>query len=96
MSERPEPIAPDELAEAVEQLDGWQLEGDALCRTFEFDDFVAAFGFMASAALVAERINHHPDWSNVYSKVTVELSTHDVGGITRLDLELAEAMNALA
>jgi 4a-hydroxytetrahydrobiopterin dehydratase len=75
---------------------GWRRAGDKLQRTFQFQDFVAAFGFMASAALVAERMNHHPEWSNVYRTVRVELSTHDADGITALDIELARAMNALA
>lgn len=75
---------------------GWTVEDGALSRTFRFADFVAAFGFMASAALVAERMNHHPEWSNVYSRVTVRLSTHDVGGISELDFELAARMSDLA
>jgi len=75
---------------------GWTRAGDKLQRTFEFRDFVAAFGFMTSAALVAERMNHHPEWFNVYKTVRVELATHDAGGITALDFELARAMNALA
>jgi 4a-hydroxytetrahydrobiopterin dehydratase len=65
-------------------------------REFAFPDFVSAFGFMASAALVAERMNHHPDWSNVYGTVKVALSTHDAGGITASDLELSAAMDELA
>ena len=75
---------------------GWTRAGDTLTRTFQFKDFVTAFGFMASAALVAERMNHHPDWSNVYRTVNVALSTHDAGGITALDVELARAMTAIA
>ena len=77
-------------------LPGWSRAGDKLARTFEFADFVAAFGFMAKVALVAERMNHHPEWFNVYRTVKVELATHDAGGITALDVELAKAMNALA
>ena len=77
-------------------LDGWTREGDKLHRTFQFADFVTAFGFMASAALVAERMNHHPEWFNVYRTVRVDLSTHDAGGITALDFELARAMSKLA
>jgi len=75
---------------------GWTRAGDKLQRTFQFEDFVAAFGFMASAALVAERMNHHPEWFNVYRTVRVELATHDAGGITALDFELARAMSSLA
>lgn len=74
----------------------WTRTGDKLTRTFQFKDFVTAFGFMASAALVAERMNHHPEWSNVYRTVKVELNTHDAGGITALDVELARAMSAIA
>ena len=75
---------------------GWKRSGEKLQRTFQFQDFVAAFGFMASAALIAERMNHHPEWFNVYRTVRIELSTHDAEGITALDFELARAMNALA
>lgn len=75
---------------------GWTRSGDKLTRTFELKDFVSAFGFMASCALVAERMNHHPEWFNVYRTVKVELSTHDAGGISMMDFELARAMSALA
>jgi 4a-hydroxytetrahydrobiopterin dehydratase len=85
-----------EIAAALEGLDGWSRDGDKLLREFRFADFVAAFGFMAGAALVAERMNHHPEWFNVYGTVRVHLATHDAGGITSKDLELARAMNALA
>ena len=75
---------------------GWTRAADKLQRTFQFQDFVGAFGFMASVALVAERMNHHPEWFNVYRTVRVELATHDAGGITALDFELARAMTGLA
>jgi len=75
---------------------GWALEGGKLARTFQFDDFVGAFGFMSQVALVAERMNHHPEWFNVYRTVRVDLTTHDAGGISELDFELAAAMEALA
>ena len=65
-------------------------------KTFEFADFVAAFGFMTRVALVAERMNHHPEWFNVYRRVEVKLTTHDAGGITELDFELARVMEAAA
>ena len=74
----------------------WQLRNDKLYRQFLFADFVTAFGFMAQAALIAERMNHHPEWSNVYSRVDVELTTHDVGGLSMLDVELARRMDAAA
>jgi 4a-hydroxytetrahydrobiopterin dehydratase len=74
---------------------GWQVAAGKLHKTFKFADFVEAWGFMSRAALVAEKMDHHPDWSNVYSTVIVELNTHDAGGITSLDFELAGIMNAL-
>ena len=74
----------------------WESRGDRIARSFSFPDFVTAFGFMAEIALVAERLNHHPEWFNVYGTVKVELSTHDAGGITALDFELAQAMNEAA
>ena len=75
---------------------GWTRADKYLERTFQFKDFVTAFGFMAQSALVAERMNHHPEWENVYRTVRVKLSTHDAGGITKLDFELARAMSAIA
>lgn len=75
---------------------GWQLREGKLHREFRFDDFVRAFAFMSAAAIIAEKMNHHPEWSNVYSRVTVDLTTHDAGGITELDFELAAAMSDLA
>ena len=75
---------------------GWTRAADHLERTFQFKDFITAFGFMAQSALVAERMNHHPDWENVYRTVRVKLSTHDAGGVTEKDFELARAMSAIA
>lgn len=77
-------------------LAGWTLREGKLHKAFKFADFAEAFGFMAASALVAERLNHHPNWSNVYNQVQVDLSTHDVGGITELDFTLAQRMNELA
>ncbi len=85
-----------EISTALQELDGWSRDGDKLLREYRFADFVAAFGFMAGAALVAERMNHHPEWFNVYGTVRVHLATHDAGGITRKDVELARAMDAIA
>lgn len=79
----------------LEQLEGWILDDGRLHRRFEFDDFVHAFGFMTSVALVAERMNHHPDWMNVYNRVEVHLSSHDVGGLSDRDFELARRISAL-
>jgi 4a-hydroxytetrahydrobiopterin dehydratase len=83
---------------ALARLHGWsEVKGrDAISRTFTFPDFNAAFGFMTRAALVAEKLDHHPEWFNVYDKVEVTLATHDAGGVTERDVTLAEAMNRLA
>ena len=91
-------LTPDERRAALGRLAGWQqVTGrDAITRTFTFADFNAAFGFMARAALVAEKMDHHPEWSNVYRTVTVTLSTHDAGGLTERDIALAEAMDRIA
>jgi 4a-hydroxytetrahydrobiopterin dehydratase len=80
------------------RLPGWRLvDGrDALHKTFTFKDFSAAFGFMTRAALAAERMNHHPEWLNVWNRVEVTLSTHDAGGLTERDLKLAEIMDRIA
>ena len=69
---------------------------DAIYRSFKFADFTAAFGFMTQAALVAEKMDHHPEWFNVYARVDVTLSTHDAGGLTDKDIKLAAAMDAIA
>ena len=89
-------LSEDELAALAAGLESWEVSGRELRRTFRFGSFVEAFGFMTSAALVAEKLNHHPDWSNVYSTVEVALSTHDRCGVTELDVELAHAMDGLA
>ena len=96
MGERPKKLSDDDIAAAMSALDGWRVENGKLHREYRFATFVEAFGFMASAALVAEAMDHHPEWFNVYRTVRVDLSTHDAGGITRLDLELAKRMNTLA
>ncbi len=84
-----------QIAEHMKALPEWELGSDRIKRTFRFKDFVEAFGWMSSVALVAERMNHHPEWRNVWSTVEVELSTHDAGGLTELDMRLAAAMDAL-
>ena len=73
----------------------WSVEGEKLRRDFQFRDFVEAFGFMSQVALLAESRNHHPNWSNVYNRVTIELTTHDLGGLSDLDTELAIAIDTL-
>jgi 4a-hydroxytetrahydrobiopterin dehydratase len=90
------PLSDEDLTTALETLPGWRIEEGKLHREFTFDDFVAAFGFMARAALCAERSNHHPEWFNVYNTVRVDLSTHDAGGITEMDVALAKELNGLA
>ena len=91
-------LTAEERETALTELEGWTLvDGrDAITRAFKFKDFNEAFGFMARAALIAEKLDHHPEWFNVYNKVDVTLSTHDAGGLTELDLTLARAMNNLA
>lgn len=73
----------------------WTVAGDKLTRTFKFDNFVQAFGFMSSAAILAEKHDHHPEWSNVYNKVEIALTTHEADGITQRDFDLAAAMEKL-
>src|SRR5690606_26326502 len=83
---------------ALARLPGWdEVEGrDAIAKKFIFRNFNEAFGFMSRAALMAEKLDHHPEWFNVYKTVEVTLSTHDAGGVTELDIKLAEAMNRFA
>ncbi|MEQ1607406.1 MAG: 4a-hydroxytetrahydrobiopterin dehydratase [Hyphomonadaceae bacterium] len=85
-------------ASALQQLKGWsETPGrDAIAKTFKFADFNAAFGFMTRVALKADQMDHHPEWSNVYSKVEVVLTTHDAGGVTDKDVTLAKFMDGLA
>jgi 4a-hydroxytetrahydrobiopterin dehydratase len=84
--------------DALGKLDGWsEVTGrDAISRKFVFKDFNQAFGFMTRAALIAEKMDHHPEWFNVYKTVEVTLATHDAGGVTELDVKLAAAMDKLA
>jgi 4a-hydroxytetrahydrobiopterin dehydratase len=83
---------------AIGKLAGWsEVDGrDAIKKNFKFKDFNEAFGFMTRVALVAEKMDHHPEWFNVYNRVEVTLSTHDAGGVTKKDIALAEAMDAFA
>ena len=93
-----EKLTGDARRTALAKLAGWsEVEGrDAIAKTFTFKDFNAAFGFMTRVALVAEKLDHHPEWSNVYRTVNVTLSTHDAGGLTALDVQLAQAMDRRA
>ena len=92
---RPSKLDDEEIRERLAGMPSWKVVNGKLHRSFRFKDFVHAFGFMTSLALVAEDLDHHPDWSNVYNRVVIDLSTHDVGGITKLDFEFAEAANKL-
>ena len=91
-------LSPEARGAALAGLAGWhEVSGrEAIAKTFVFADFNEAFGFMTRAALVAEKSDHHPEWRNVYKTVEVVLATHDAGGLTSLDIELAKAMNAIA
>ena len=95
-----EKLSEDERGDLIGPLldAGWTHDAgrDALSKRFQFGTFVEAFGFMAQAALHAEKLNHHPEWSNVYNRVDVTLTTHDAGGLTKLDATLAKRMDALA
>lgn len=93
---RRERLGDGEVARRLDALSGWSVAAGRLHRTFEFRDFAGAFGFMASVAVVAERMGHHPDWSNSYSRVTIDLVTHDAGGLTALDFDLAARISELA
>jgi 4a-hydroxytetrahydrobiopterin dehydratase len=85
-----------EIEKALRELPGWRVEHGKLHREWRFADFNAAFGFMTRVALEAERMNHHPEWSNVWNRVVVDLVTHDAGGLTQADVKLAAAMEKLA
>ncbi|MCH8957038.1 4a-hydroxytetrahydrobiopterin dehydratase [candidate division KSB1 bacterium] len=95
MTERKK-LSDSEIQENLAQLSGWNIENGKLHKNFQFESFVEAFGFMTKTALAAEAMNHHPEWFNVYNKVTVDLSTHDLGGISTWDFELAKKMEEFA
>jgi len=84
------------VQEDLEKLSDWMLDEGKLCRAFNFPNFVEAIGFMMRVAIEAEKMNHHPEWSNVYNTVDVQLVTHSADGITELDFRLARIMNSLA
>ncbi len=87
-----------ERTDSIKQLLGWELlQGrDAITKSFKFKTFNQAFGFMTQVALIAEKLNHHPEWFNVYNRVDITLSTHDAGGLTELDIKLAEKINKVS
>lgn len=82
------------IATAMAAIPGWTRNGDGIERHYRFADFAAAFGFMARVALLAEKADHHPEWSNVYNKVDIRLTTHDAGGISHRDFDLARKIDA--
>lgn len=82
-----------EIAAALPDVPGWTRNGDGIERQYKFADFTQAFGFMARVALLAEKADHHPEWSNVYNKVDIRLTTHDAGGISARDFALARAID---
>lgn len=92
----PQKLSDIDVKECLAALQNWQLADDGLSigKTFKFKDFNAAWGFMARVALLAEKMNHHPEWFNVYNRVEVKLNTHDVGGLSALDFKMAAAMEA--
>jgi 4a-hydroxytetrahydrobiopterin dehydratase len=79
----------------LKNLKGWTVVNNKIHKEFEFDDFNQAFGFMTRAAMHIEKMNHHPEWFNVYNKIVVDLTTHDAGGITHNDINLAKILNSL-
>ena len=83
------------IEEKLKNLPGWSIKKDKLHKEFQFNDFNQAFGFMTRAAMEIEKMNHHPEWFNVYNRITVELTTHDAGGITKNDVNLARILNTL-
>jgi len=89
-------LSAEQVSDALADLSGWTLVDDKLHAEFVFADFAEAFAFMTAVAPVAEELDHHPEWTNVWNSVTVDLWTHDRGGLTGLDVELARSMSALA
>lgn len=89
-------LTEDQLADVVKGLDGWSIKNEKLHREFTFPDFVHAFGFMSASAIAIEKMNHHPEWFNVWNRVVVHLTTHDSGGITENDVSLARLLNDFA
>lgn len=98
MSDRPTELSDTDRDAALVDLAGWSYSADekAINKTFTFADFSEAWGFMNRAALLAEKMDHHPEWFNVYNRVEVRLTTHDAGGVTRFDTEMAAAMNSFS
>ena len=90
-----EKLSPEAIEKELKNLAGWSVHNGKLHKEFQFDDFNQAFGFMTRAAMHIEKMNHHPEWFNVYNKLTVEFMTHDAGGITQNDINLAKILNSI-
>jgi len=88
-------LSKSDIDEELKKLSGWNVKDDKLHKEFQFDNFNQAFGFMTRAAMEIEKMNHHPEWFNVYNRITVDLTTHDAGGITNNDVNLAKFLNSL-
>ena len=91
-----QPLSPEDVSAALPSLPGWSLNSGKLFREYKFADFTHAFAFMTAVALAAEKMDHHPDWTNVYNRVSISLWTHDADGITKSDLELAQQIEKIA
>jgi 4a-hydroxytetrahydrobiopterin dehydratase len=89
-------LSSEKISEELKNLPGWSIKDEKLHKDFEFESFNQAFGFMTRAAMEIEKMNHHPEWFNVYNNLTVDLMTHDAGGITENDIQLARILNSLA
>lgn len=96
MSEEYQKLSESEIKKEMSKLKGWKVVDGKLNRTFEFADFNEAFGFMTRVAMEVEKLNHHPEWFNVYNRVKIELVTHDVGGLSNFDFKLANIINRIA
>ncbi len=88
-------LSSESIDHELKNLKGWMVVNNKIHKEFEFDDFNQAFGFMTRAAMHIEKMNHHPEWFNVYNKIVVDLTTHDAGGITQNDINLAKILNSL-
>ena len=88
-------LSSEKISEELKNLPGWSVKDEKLHRDFEFESFNQAFGFMTRAAMEIEKMNHHPEWFNVYNRISVDLMTHDAGGITENDIQLARILNSL-
>ena len=89
-------LSKDDIDEELKGLPGWSVVNEKLHKEFQFENFNQAFGFMTRAAMEIEKMNHHPEWFNIYNRITIELTTHDAGGITKNDVSLARILNSLA